>query len=226
MLYEILFSCLVCHCLGLDGEEYVYVKRGPVRPLPAYSSLNTDSLLNKYTHTPDTRTSSEAVQTVIADDLENISKFARTVRRYFDFESGGQTWLGNLLQELVSSREGRSQLGQFLGWKGDLLEPLAILSLCSLSLYVASQILAILAPSVAVAGSRTFSSLTSLLATAVQTLWDKLVLVKDLNVGAINTLVAPFLGGEEGGEANRRRRAVEDLTNIVQAAITKYQNRE
>ena len=38
-MYEILFSCLVCQCLGLDGEEYVYVKRGPVRPLPAYSSL-------------------------------------------------------------------------------------------------------------------------------------------------------------------------------------------
>ena len=227
MFGGILFVSFASLTLCLDEDDFVYVKRGPL-PLPAtstyYSEVPEEPLFTPYRHRPDGSKSLE-----ISDDLENISKFASTVLRYFDYERGGQTWLGNFLQDLVNSREGRSQLGQFLGWKGDLLEPLAILSLCTLSAYIVVQILTSLGPSVAIMGSRTFSSFTSLLAKAIQTLWDKLIVFKDFNVDAINTLVAPFLDADEGGdptEASRRRRAVEKLGNIVEEAIWKYQKGE
>ena len=224
MLYRILFLCLASQSLALDDDEFVFVKRGPVADYK-YTRDITDS---DYTKLQESLSRSfRAIQTT--EDLENVSKFARTVGRYFDFENGGQTWLGNFLQELAGSNNGTSQLVDFLGWKGDLLEPLAILGLSFLSTYTALTILGTIAPSVLALFSSTFSSINSILATALQSVWDQLVLLKDYNVDAISNIISPFLGGEDGDDpvvTTRRRRALDGLSNSVQKAITKYQNSE
>merc|ERR1712150_220345 len=158
-------------------------------------------------------------------ELKEMSKLADTLLRYFDFTSGHHSWLGNTLQDLVSSREARSELGDFLQWKGDILQPLALLGLAVLSLYTASQILAVLAPPASTVLGRTFSSLTATL----QALYDQLILIKDFKLDAILSLgdfFFPADDGEDSVEARRRRRAVDDLSNVVFSAVRKYQNKQ
>ena len=221
MFAKTLFVCLICLTVGQENSGQYFVKRGPVGPVqPVY-------LTNKQ---PVSAVEARAVSAEMSEELEEMSKFAATLLRYFDFNSGGNSWLGNFLQGLVSSREGRSELGQFLQWKGDLLQPLAIIALSVLSLYTLAQILLVLAPPAGSQLGRTFSSLSSTLATAIQALYDQLLLIKDSKLNAIESITDFFFPGDDGEdsvEASRRRRAVDDLSNVVFSAIRKsrkYQN--
>ena len=227
MFDQMFFVFLLCLTLGLiRGEEHnagYYVKRGQVGLVqPVYLGSNQPASLPS--DMQDSRLGqARAVKTDMTEELEEMSKFAGTMLRYFDFNSGDQSWMGNVLQDMVSSEEGRSKLGEFLQWKGDLLQPLALLALTALSLYTFSQILLVLAPS----AGRTYSSLSSTLATALQALYDQLILVKDFKLDAINSLGdLLFGGGEDPVDASRRRRAVDELSNVVFSAIRKYQNKE
>ena len=219
MLDKIVFICLVCLTLGQNKLGEYFVKRGQIGPAqPVYLSNNQPVSVDK-----DQSISAEL-------ELEEITEFAETVLRYFDFNSGGHSYLGNVLKALVSSRDGRSELGNILQWKGDLLQRLTLLALTALSLYTLSQILGLLSPLAAPFLGRTFSSFNSTLATALQALYDQVILVKDFKLDLINTIGDFFLPGSEGEDdtvaARRRRRAVDDLSNVVFSAIRKYQNRE
>ena len=240
MLDRMLFVSFVCLSLcltvtvGQDNPGEYYVKRGPVGPVhPVYIGQKLpDSVQSVQSasldFTEDSR-KAKAVDNDVSKELVEMSKLADTLLRYFDFTSGQHSWLGNTLQDLVSSREARSELGDFLQWKGDILQPLALLGLAVLSLYTASQILAVLAPPASTVLGRTFSSLTATLATALQALYDQLILIKDFKLDAILSLgdfFFPAADGEDSVEARRRRRAVDDLSNVVFSAVRKYQNKQ
>ena len=229
MIAKILFVCFVCLTLGQGNNSEYFVKRGPVGPVQPVYLPNRQAFSAGSSIQDNKLVEARAVNNAISEELEEMSKFAETLLRYFDFNSGGHTWLGNFLQGFLSSREGRSELGDFLQWKGDLLQPLTILALSALSLYTLSQILLVLAPPVGALLGRTFSSFASTLATALQALYDQLLLIKDSKLNAIHGITDFFFpgdGGEDSLEATRRRRAVDDLSNVVFSAIRKYQNKE
>lgn len=228
-----LLVCFLCLTLtlGQDNPGEYYVKRGPVGPVqPVYMDKNQPvSAQSSFQALTEDSRLAEALDNDLSEELEEMSKMAETLLRYFDFTSGRHSWLGNVLQDLVSSREGKSELGHFLQWKGDILQPLALLGLAVLSLYTFSQILVVLAPPATTLVGRTFSSFTAVLATALQALYDQLVLVKDFKLNAIQSIgdfVFPGDGGEDSVVARRRRRSVDDLSNLVFYGISKYQNKE
>ena len=136
--------------------------------------------------------------------LPNFAALAEKLRTFFDLENVGTTLLG--------------KLG---AWKGDLLQPkvlivigvVAISSIVGLIYAIVSGIIDLKATLI----GKAFPIISPIFNVLLQ----EILLFKDPILARMNAFAQPA-EHDSTPAANRRRRAIQDLSEVVQTAINKY----
>ena len=134
----------------------------------------------------------------------NKTVLLEKIGTFFDFQNAGKT-----------------QLGKFMAWKGDLIQPVVMIALGVFVVYSTISLLLSLITGIVDVKATIIGNIFNLFQTIFTVFIEKLLLFKNPILAKFNALAGPA-ADDMTPAANRRRRAIDELSNVVMDAINKY----
>ena len=134
----------------------------------------------------------------------NSAALAEKLRTFFGFENAGTTLLG--------------KLG---AWKGDLLQPKVLLVFGVLAISSIVGLVYVIVNAIIDLKPTLIGKVFNIFSAIFDVLLKKLLLFKDPILARMNAFAQPS-EDDNTPAANRRRRAIQDLSEVIETAIHKY----
>ena len=135
----------------------------------------------------------------------NKEEILTRIQEFFDLENAGQT-----------------ELGKYLAWKGDLIQPLLVPVIGFVILIGTIQLLLPILSTLVDAKAGLIGNVISILSLAFQEVLNKLYLFKEPILNKLNAMLEPE-DDDTSPAADRRRRAIDEAFNAVRIALEKYE---
>ena len=126
---------------------------------------------------------------------------------FFDFENAGVT-----------------KLGKMLAWKGDLIQPVVLFGLGVFTIYACIKIVLTIISGIFDIKVSFVAGIVELLQSLFALLMDKILLIKNPIVEKINAFIGPD-ADDDTPAAERRRRALDEVAEVVMAALSRHEQK-